>query len=392
MYPVSHRVVLDLRLRQRGLALLLCGGLLASALWPAVQARRAMRRATERVLALAGNAHFADGGWLALDPALSLRVQRLGPLLASWETIGGCGAGGANGTGVKWIGHNTTGGLFQLMLQDNYIVIPPGANRSDSAFNNILNLQLSKDLTDRWNVGLSIPFIYKSYSDYLHNGVSGPLTNTGLGDISALVTRRLGPINATSLTGIVGIPTGTYGVSYMGGRLTPDQQLGFGRVTASVMVDHTLDQQWGLIVVGGALSYRGGQQDDKYLWVFDHPSGHNTRPPSASLYAYTGYFHGPLVPALGMTLTGFCGASRRFWNGCGMSQDSRGDFGDTLESAVATAAVHASIEWSNPYVAVLLGTYIPYAIRGSTWSRSAQEDHYGLQPWTLALGVSVSPF
>ena len=35
-----------------------------------------------------------------LDIALSLRQQRLGPLLASWEIIGGCGAGGTGGAGA----------------------------------------------------------------------------------------------------------------------------------------------------------------------------------------------------------------------------------------------------------------------------------------------------
>ena len=56
---------------------------------------------------------------------LSLRVGRHGDPLATWETIGGCGAGGANGTGVKWIGRNTTGGMFQLMVVNNVITIPP---------------------------------------------------------------------------------------------------------------------------------------------------------------------------------------------------------------------------------------------------------------------------
>src|SRR2546421_12593908 len=58
---------------------------------------------------------------------LSIRAMRLGGLLASWQTVGGCGAGGANGTGVKWIGRNTTGGMFQLMVLNNLIAIPPSA-------------------------------------------------------------------------------------------------------------------------------------------------------------------------------------------------------------------------------------------------------------------------
>jgi hypothetical protein len=366
--------------RSRLLSLVLATGLAAAALWPAVQARRESRRVAARLAAIAYRASETNGACLALDPALSLRVQRLGPWMASWETIGGCGAGGANGTGVKWIGHNTTGGMFQLMVQNNFITIPPATGKTDLGYNYILNTQVSRDLTDKWNVGLSVPYLYKYYSDYQHNGVSGPLTNAGLGDMSALVTRRLGPINATSLTGIVGIPIATYNVMYMNGPLTPDQQLGFGRVTGSLLLDQTLDKNWGLLVLGGAANYRGGKQTDKFLWFVDKPSQHNYRAPSASLYGYGGYFLGPLVPALGLILTGFT------------EQDTRGDFGDNLNAPVATAALHASVEWSNPYVAVLLGTYLPYAIRGQTWSRSNGSDGFGLQPWTVALGISVSPF
>jgi hypothetical protein len=364
----------------RLLSLLLAAGLAASALWPTFQFRREARRVAARVSAVASRAGDTNGACLALDPALFLRVQRLGPWLSSWETIGGCGAGGANGTGVKWIGHNTTGGMFQLMVQNNFITVPSPAGRSETAFNNILNTQISRDLTDKWNVGISAPYIYKYYSDYQHNGVSGPLSNAGLGDMSALVTRRLGPINATSLTGIVGVPTGTYNAFYMNGPLTPDQQLGFGRFTGSLLLDHTLDKSWGLIVLGGAANYRGGKQTDKLVWFINQPSQHNYRAPGASLYGYAGYFLGPLVPALGLNVTGFTG------------QDTRGDFGENVDAPVATAALHASVEWSNPYMAVLLGTYVPYAIRGQTWARSGGSDSFGLQPWTVALGVSVSPF
>jgi hypothetical protein len=94
-------------------AALLGAALCAAALWPLIDAQRASRRAAARLDALATRAHR---GCLVLDEALALRVQRLGPLLASWETVGGCGAGGGAsvGTGVKWIGHSTTGGLFQV--------------------------------------------------------------------------------------------------------------------------------------------------------------------------------------------------------------------------------------------------------------------------------------
>src|SRR5260221_11957427 len=106
----------------RGVALTVGLGLLAMMLAPFV-ARGARGRAVERRTAtlVALEAHAPSGP--ILDAALSARVSRLGSLLASWETVGGCGAGASTGTGagVKWIGRNVTGGLFHVELQSNYV-------------------------------------------------------------------------------------------------------------------------------------------------------------------------------------------------------------------------------------------------------------------------------
>jgi hypothetical protein len=350
---------------KRVLPKVLALGLAAAALWPAVQARRAARDAGARVRALAAG----RGAATILDPALSLRVQRLGPWLASWETVGGCGAGGATvGSGVKWIGHNTTGGLFQTIMQGSFVYLPsdPVTHAPSPGYNYILSTQLTTDLTDKWNAGVSIPLIYKYYNDPYQSG--SDVSNGGLGDISALLTRRLGRINATSVTALVGFPTGTYAATYKTDPLTPDKQLGFGRVTGTLIVDHTLDQNWGLIVLGAAGGYRGGMN-----------SSHNYRAPVGSLYGYAGYFLGPLVPALGVTLTGFT------------KQDTRGAFSETLHAPVASAALNASIEWSTDWIAILVGASVPYGVRGDNWSKSAAPD-YTWQPWTVSVGVSVSPF
>jgi hypothetical protein len=317
--------------------------------------------------------------------ALALRLQRLGPLLATWETIGGCGAGGATGTGVKWIGHNTTGGLFQAIVMNNLVFIPmslkPG--QGSGGYNEILNLQLGKDFIfdpwhGSWNFSVSVPYLYKHYNSWL-NGL--PLSNGGLGDVNLFLSRKLGTDNSTSMTVIGGLPTGEYRATYVGTALTPDEQLGFGRLTATLQVEHTFDQDWGLLLAGGTVGYRGGKQTDKLLFLFDRPSQHNYRAPSASLYGYAGYFLGPVVPALGVNLTGYS------------QQDTRGDFGETLDAPVATGAMHASLEWSNPYIAILAGVYVPFALRGTDWQTSptANGDRL-LQPWTVAVGVSTSPF
>ena len=206
------------------------------------------------------------------NASLSLRVQRLGPLLASWETVGGCGAGGTGGAGagVKWIGRNTSGGLFQWMTQANYI-------RLDNGYNYIVTSQITRDLGQKWNVGFSVPYLYKYYRDYLL--LPTDVSNSGLGDVQLLVTRKLGRTNATSVTASVGLPTATYAAAYKGDILTQEKQLGFGRVTGALMLDHTMDQTWGLVVLGGLISYRGGENS---LQSYRAPWGASTRTPDIS--------------------------------------------------------------------------------------------------------------
>src|SRR5260221_12292679 len=102
----------------------------------------------------------------------------------------------------------------------------------------------------------------------------------------------------------------------------------------------------------------------------------------ASLYGYGGYFLGPFVPALGVSLTGFL----------------KPDRDRTLEQDVPLllVAANASIEWSNDLVAILAGVSVPYGLAGKTPTTEAaapgSQTITGLQPWTVAIGVSVSPF
>jgi hypothetical protein len=348
----------------RSVPAVLAAALVVAAAWPSLQRRSARRAVEARVEAFAARGGECD----LLDPGLSLRVQRLGPWLASWETVGGCGTGGGVGTGVKWVGHNTTGGLFQVMQQTNYLRLTsdPLLNLPSPGYQYMSITQITKDLSDKWSMGASIPVLYKYYYNWKDSQYD--LSNGGLGDVSLLITRRLGRVNATSMTAMVGLPSARYKDSFLGTKLDPDQQLGFGRATTTLVLDHTLDQTWGLVILGTTVGYRGGKNSE-----------HNYRAPGGSVYSYVGWFVGPLVPVLGATLTGFT------------RQDEVGDNGDTVNAPVATAAANASLEWSNDYVALLLGAQFPYALRGKDWSDPAAP-HYGLQPWTLSLGISVSPF
>jgi hypothetical protein len=335
-------------------------GLAAS--YPALSEYRARAYNAERLAAL--DAALRDANPTPLDPGTALRVTRLERFLSSWETVGGCGAGSTGGTGlVKWIGRNTTGGLFQSITQFNYI-------HFDNGYNLVATEQISRDINEQWNVGVFVPFVYKWYDNYLNLSPPINLSNSGVGDINLLGTFRFGAINENSLTASLGIPTGTSHVTYKGDPLTQEKQLGLGTVTGALMLDHTMDEVWGLIVLGGIAAWRGGE----------NKSG-NYRAPMASLYGYGGYFLGPFVPALGASFSGFLKPDR--------------DRGIDQDVPLLVLSANASIEWSNDLVAVLVGTSIPFGLWGEkpqTEGRPGSQTITGLQPWTLAIGVSVSPF
>ncbi|WP_437850628.1 hypothetical protein [Sorangium sp. So ce363] len=297
-----------------------------------------------------------------LGPALSLRVSRLEGLLSSWETIGGCGAGSSTGAGggIKWIGRSVTGGLFELQTLGTYTHLDDGYNLSFSP-------QVSRNLSEKWNVGLVVPLLYKYYRDYY--GLPVDISNSGVGDVAGFVTRRFGEINSTSLTLLVGVPTGVHDAQYKNDYLTQEKQLGLGKVSGSLTLDHTIDKTWGLIVLGGSFGYRGGENELG-----------NYRAPAAAIYGYSGYFWGPLVPSLGLSLSHFFGADRDR----GLDQEVQ------LWAVTGTLAV----EWSNAWLAILGGVSLPlgWDTRGVVDGAANSSQGVGLQPWTAGIGFTVSPF
>jgi hypothetical protein len=354
------------------LTLLAALALIAVAIAPRLVALREVERVTARVDAQgnAGRENLTIEAVSGPDPALLVRMRDLEPLLASWQTIGGCGAGAGSGTGagIKWIGRNVTGGLFNVQEQASYTKL---GTTSYPERDYVANTLISADLSEKWNTGLNIPLVYKYLTDPLHlapNAVD--YSNGGLGDISLQLTRRLGSINATSLTGMVGFPTGTHDVSYTNGGLPINQtaQLGFGKYTGTLILDHTIDQVWGVMVVGGLASWRGGKNEfDSY------------RAPTASIYSYAGYFWGPLVPAVGMTLSGFKGHD--------VDQNAIQD------TPLAALSANFSLEWSTSWLAILLAGTVPYKYDGVKKDESGNpRSPWGFMPWTLVLGLSTSPF
>jgi len=352
--------------------------LAVAAAYPTVARRREAARVAERVRALAADgpgeaapAAEGAGASIAVDPALLVRVEELDGLLASWQTIGGCGAGAgaASSAGLKWVGRNVSGGLVNVQEQVSYSNIGTATYPEHNFFANTF---INADVTEKWNFGTIVPFVYKYLDDPLHFAPSSPAvnySNGGLGDVSLLVTRRFGRINDTSLTGIVGLPTGTWDAAYTPGMyLNQNAQLGFGKPTAALVADHTIDEVWGFFVLGGAGAWRGGEN-----------KLNNYRAPTAAGYGYAAYFLGRFVPAFGLALSGFTGHDR--------------DRNAEQNTPLVSLAANLSLEWSTDWIAFLLGASIPYKYDGVTKDDSGlPRSPWGFMPYTLAFGVSVAPF
>jgi hypothetical protein len=287
-------------------------------------------------------------------------------LLASWQTVGGCGAGASTGAGggIKWIGRGVRGGAFTTQWLASYTRLDADPQRPEHhMFGNAL---LTTSLGERWSLGANVPVVYKYMRDPLHNGAD--LSNSGLGDVSLLLTRKLGPIGATSVTATLGLPTGQYDGQYKLRILNQSQQRGFGKPTASLVLDHVGDEIWGLTLVGSSAAWRGGENEIN-----------NYRAPSASTYAYAGYFVGPLVPAIGLTLTGLTDHDRD----------------QTVQqiTGLYLASASVSVEWSTDWVAILVGAALPYQYDGvdkDTEGRPRKPHGWG--PWMVGVGFEFSPF
>src|SRR6185436_15628857 len=101
------------------------------------------------------------------------------------------------GGGVKWIGRNVTGGLFHVECQANYGELPYG-------YNYVATTLVSSDIASGWNLGVSVPYLYKyMYDPY---GFDIDLSNQGLGDVNVLLTHRFGAISDWTASLSLGAP------------------------------------------------------------------------------------------------------------------------------------------------------------------------------------------
>ena len=92
--------------------------------------------------------------------------------------------------------------------------------------------------------------------------------------LSLEVSRKLGAVGAHELSLIASVPTGSSDAVRQGVVLPQHLQLGSGVPGLSAQYQHTRDRDWGLTILGGALSY-GGWENGIGDW----------RAPSATAFA-----------------------------------------------------------------------------------------------------------
>ena len=280
-----------------------------------------------------------------------------GPGLAGWQSIGGCGAGASSstGSGIRWIGRDVSGGVFRLECQMAYVDMPYG-------YNAITTAVLTRELDDRWSLGLAVPYLQKYMRDPYAVGID--LANRGIGDVSAIVARKFGGTRAWLGTLTVGLPTGAHETRFRNETLPQDRQLGLGKPTATLTLDHTLDRLDGLAVLGVSASWRGGEN-----------AARSYRGPTASAYGYVGSYWGRFVPAAGLSVTAFA--------------DNDRDLGQPQATPAASLAANVSMEWSLDWMALLAAASLPYDLAVSS-PTLASHNRFG--PWVLSLGVAFAPY
>jgi hypothetical protein len=273
--------------------------------------------------------------------------------LASWQTVGGCGAGGGSasspGGGIKWVGRSVTGGL--LDTQSLFTQTFSHASRFTT-----LSVRMAGSPVPRLGLALTVPILYKA-GDVAVLGENRRAALSGFGDLSLEASYKLGAIASHQLSLFVSAPTGSADAVRQGVVLPQHLQLGSGVPGVVAQYEHTRDHDWGLMLLGGTVSYAGWTND-----IGDY------RAPSATAYAHLGYLVGPWVPSAGLTL--FAKPIHDRERGA-----DRPDAVDPLVMLVPSFG----LEWSTPWIALL-----PAATVGLSYN--------GLESVSVGLGVSSSLF
>ena len=338
--------------RTRLLAAVPAAALALLALWPTADRMWARHQVDARARAALA-ACDRDGAAIANRDAFLLPPLFPESPLASWASIGGCGAGGGSasspGGGVKWVGRGVTGGLLdvQCLATDTW--------SHGDAFS-ALTTRLGTRLTSRWGLAAYVPVLYKT-GDVSVLGQTKTARIAGFGDVSLEISRKLGITGAHQLSFIGTAPTGASDAVRQGIVLPQYLQLGSGVPGATAMYQYTRDRDWGLLLLGATATYAGWEN-----------SIHDYRAPNATAFAHVGYLLGPFVPSAGLTLFGKPVHDRE-----------RGADRPASSDPLVMAVPGVGLEWSSDYLAFLLGGTIGLSLDG-------------VQSYTLGLGVTSSVF
>ncbi len=288
-----------------------------------------------------------------VDGDLSLLSLRNAPPLATWASVGGCGAAGGSasgpGGGIKWVGRNVTGGLLDVQA------LTTDTSSHGSRFGAV-SARFGASPTSRLGLGLNVPVLYKTGSVTVL-GTTRDAGIAGFGDLSAEASYKLGAIGAHQIMLTGSAPTGASDAVRQGVVLPQRLQLGSGVPGFGAQYQHTQDHDWGLLILGGTASYAGWQNK-----VGDY------RAPSATAFVHAGYLLGPWVPSAGLTVFGKPVHDRE-----------RGVDRPADRDALFVLVPSVGFEWSNQWLAVL-----PAANFGVSYN--------GFESVTLGLGVSSSLF
>jgi hypothetical protein len=330
--------------------------LAAVALYPVADRTLAQRRTRQQLReleqAMARKVPLTIADEAAEVPASLLSVREDIPL-ASWGSIGGCGAGGGSssgpGGGIKWVGRNVTGGLLDVQC------LPSETVSHGNSFSTLLT-RFGVSPTQRWGLALYAPVLYK-VGDVTVLGQTKTARIAGFGDLNLEVSRKLGRTGAHLLSLNASAPLGAHDAVRQGIVLPQYLQLGSGVLGATAQYQYTRDRDWGLMLMGGTVNY-GGWENSIGDW----------RAPSATASTHVGYIVGPLVPSAGLTLFGKPVHDRE-------RGTSRPASSDPLFMMVPTLG----LEWSSDWVAFFLAGTLGLSVNG-------------LESKTIGLGVSSSLF
>ena len=330
-------------------------GLTASALVPLLDRALARHHAARELRAVQARPRGASGQTRALARGAQLPLLALAGKapLASWGSIGGCGAGGSSasspGGGIMWVGRNVTGGVVDVQA----LTTGTWADGSRVA---ALATRIAISPTQRFGLALNVPILHKA-GDVTVLGATREARIAGFGDVSLEASYKLGAILSHRVALIASAPTGAWDAVRQGVVLPVHLQLGSGVPALACQYQQTRDFDWGLMLLGGTASYAGWENSRG-----DH------RAPSATAYAHAGYLLGPWVPSAGLTIFGKPTHDRE-------GHADRPSSRDPLVMLVPSLG----LEWANDWVAIL-----PAATLGLSPG--------GVESVSFGLGLSSSLF